>query len=239
MTRALVWIRKSKGSDDDIGLSIQRETLPELAEDIADKYDVIDLGVQTGFSTLTRDDETGLIDQRDDVQEIVETIRSGNYDHLIAWDDRRVCRDGYFSVIEHACIQGDCELVFESDDVQRDDLSFRIHRTVERHTKDEEIRKARAAIKRRQEDGCYQGTIPFGLRLGRNKCYLERDPEEWPVVEEIIDRRMNGVSVTQISEGTGVSRSSVSRIANRGIEWFEDKLQEYGAPEVVADGSGK
>lgn len=55
MTRALAWIRKSKGSDDDIGLEIQRDDVAAAATEIADDIDTLDLGIQSGFSTITRD----------------------------------------------------------------------------------------------------------------------------------------------------------------------------------------
>lgn len=228
MTSALAWIRKSKGSDDDVGLKLQREKVPTLAEELADGVDTLDLGVQSGFSTLTRDDADGLLDQRDDVRDTVEALRSGEYDVLVAWDDRRVCRDEYFSVIEHAAVQGDCEFAYLSDDVQTDDLAFDIHRRVERQTKEEEIKKAKAAVRERQRNGCCQGSVPFGLRFAADKCHLQRDDEEWNVVEEVIERRDRGESVRDVADATGVPVSSVSRIANRGFEWYEEKLSEYG-----------
>lgn len=228
MTRALAWIRKSKGSDEDVGLKLQREEVPALAEEIANDVDRLDLGVQSGFSTLTRNDPDGLLDQRADVRDTVEALRRGEYDVLVAWDDRRVCRDEYFSVIEHAAVQGGCEFVYVSDDVQTDDLAFDIHRRVERQTKEEEIKKAKRAIRERRENGCYQGTVPFGLTYAPDKCHLQRDDEEWDVVEEVIERRESGGSVRDVADATGVPASSVSRIANRGIEWYEEKLAEFG-----------
>jgi hypothetical protein len=56
--------------------------------------EVLDLGVHTGFSTMTRDDPAGLLDQNERVHERVEELQTGEYSHLVALDDRRVCRDG-------------------------------------------------------------------------------------------------------------------------------------------------
>ncbi|MFC4437463.1 MULTISPECIES: serine integrase family protein [Natrialbaceae] len=228
MTRALAWIRKSKGSDDDVGLKLQREKVPALAEELADNVHTLDLGVQSGFSTLTRDDPDGLLDQRDDVRETVDTIRRGEYDLLVAWDDRRLCRDEYFNVIKHAAVQSNCEFAYVSDDVQTDDLAFDIHRRVERQTKEEEIKKAKAAIRERQRNGCYQGSVPFGLTFADDKCHLERHGPEWEIVEEVIDRRERGESVRAVADATGVPAATVSRISNRGVEWYDETLYEYG-----------
>jgi len=150
MSKALAWIRKSKGDESDVGLEEQRELVRALADDIADEIDVLNLGVHTGFSTMTRDDPTGLLDQNDRVQERVGELEAGEYTHLIAWDDRRICRDEYFSVIQYAAEQGDAEIVYVGD-VNEDDLTFDLKRRIERDTKEEEIEKSQRAIERRKE----------------------------------------------------------------------------------------
>jgi len=108
MSKALAWIRKSKGSDDDIGLEDQREKIPALAGELADEVERLDLGVHTGFSSMTRDDPSGLLDQNEEVLNTVKRIRNGEIDFLAAWDDRRVCRDEYYTIVEYACKKGDC-----------------------------------------------------------------------------------------------------------------------------------
>lgn len=84
MSKALAWIRKSKGDESDIGLKEQRELVRALANDVADEVEVLDLGIHTGFSTMTRDDPAGLLDQNKDVQEHVDELQAGEYSHLIA-----------------------------------------------------------------------------------------------------------------------------------------------------------
>jgi len=75
--------------------------------------------------------------------------RSRQYSHLVAWDDRRICRDEYFSVVQYAATQGDAEIVYVGD-VNEDDLTFDLKRRIERDTKEEEIEKSRRAIERRK-----------------------------------------------------------------------------------------
>ncbi|MDB2245189.1 hypothetical protein PM076_14600 [Halorubrum ezzemoulense] len=77
MSRALAWIRKSKGDDDDVGLEEQREVVPSLAAELADEVERLDLGVHTSFSTMTRDDEADLLDQNERVTERVDELQSG------------------------------------------------------------------------------------------------------------------------------------------------------------------
>jgi len=149
MSRALAWIRKSKGEESDIGLKEQRELVRTLAADLADRVEPLDLGVHTGFSTMTRDDPAGLLDQNERVRERISDLEAGEYSHLVAWDDRRICRDEYFSVIQYAAEQGDAEIVYVGD-VNEDDLTFDLKRRIERDTKEEEIEKSRRAIERRK-----------------------------------------------------------------------------------------
>lgn len=220
MSKAIAWIRKSKGSDDDIGLELQREEVRDLADDLADDVDVLDLGVQTGFSTLSRQD-AGMLDDREDVQNIVDDIEAGVYDFLVAFDDRRICRDNYLNVIEHACVQGDCELVFVSDDVADDDLAYDIHRRVERETKQEEIRKSKAAIEERQKRGMWQGAPPFGLQFDENGEYLVPS-ERYEDALEIFDR-VDGETYGEIADDLDISTGTITNIRERGREFYEER----------------
>lgn len=221
-TNALTWIRKSKGSDDDIGLEEQREKVLALAEEVADDYEKLDLGIQTGFSTMSRDD-TGLLDQHPEVQDAVDDLEAGRYDYIVALDDRRICRDEYLSIIEYAATQGDCEFVYVGD-VQEDDLAYDIHRRVERETKEEEIRKAKSAIRRRKEKGYYQGRPPFGTKFDEDGHHLEKDPEEWEELRTIFAKLEAGTPYREIEADTSVSKATISHIKNRGREFYE----EYG-----------
>lgn len=218
--RALAWIRKSKGSDDDIGLEMQRRDVPALAEDLADDVDVLDLGVHTGFSTLSRDDD-GMLDDHEDVQAAVDELRAGEYDYLVAIDDRRICRDDYLSIIEYACVQGDCEIAFVSDDVADDDLAYDIHRRVERETKEEEIRKAKAAVQERQERGMWQGGEPYGLQFDEAGEYLVPS-ENYEDALEVFDR-VDDETYREIADDLGIGKGTVGRMVERGREFYEKR----------------
>lgn len=220
MSRALAWIRKSKGSEDDVGLEEQRERVIALAGELADDVDRLDLGVQSGFSTMTREDDSGLLDQNKRVTGAVERLRAGEYEYLVAWDDRRVCRDEYLRVIQYACKQGGCELVYYGD-VDEDDLTFDLKRRIERDTKEEEIRKAKRAIQRKKERGDDLGRPRFGMTYsddGRRQV----PGEEFDTVLDILQLHNDGRSYREIANETGVSTSTIGRVLDRR-EWYVER----------------
>lgn len=229
MSNALAWIRKSKGDDDDIGLAEQRRQVAALADELADSTDTLDLGVQTGFSSMTRDGD-GLLDGREDVTNAVARVRAGEYEYLIAYDDRRICRDGYFEVVRHACVEGDCALAYVAD-VADDDLTHDIKRRVERDTKEEEIEKAREAIEARKAKGYDHGRPKFGMKYDDAGRY-QVPAENFETVREILRRREAGASLPEIAEVVDEAVSTVANVCDRRewyAEWAEVEPQEAEA----------
>ena len=217
MSKALAWIRKSKGDDDDIGLEDQRELVRDLAEDIADHVEVLDLGIHTGFSSMTRDDPAGLLDQNERVQDCVGRLEAGKYSHLVAWDDRRICRDEYFSVIQYAATQGDAEIVYVGE-VNEDDLTFDLKRRIERDTKEEEIKKSRRAIKRRKERGYDHGRPRFGMTYD-DAGHYQVPSDEFDTVLEIFQLDNAGESRREIADTVDVPVATIQNVLNRR-EWY-------------------
>ncbi|MFC7238911.1 resolvase [Saliphagus sp. GCM10025317] len=230
MSKALVWIRKSKGSDDDIGLEDQREKVKALADEIADEREILDLGVHTGFSSMTRDEPAGLLDQNDRVTNTVERIRNGEHQYLVAWDDRRVCRDEYFTIIEYACKQGDCEIVYYAD-VDEDDLTFDLKRRIERDTKEEEIRKAKRALKIKKERGDDFGRPRFGYTYNAEKTQQIPDTQEFQRALRVIQLRDRGKTYAAINNETCVPEGTIANILGRRDEY----LKEAEEREIILD----
>lgn len=222
MSRALAWVRKSKGSDDDIGLEYQRERVLSLATALADDVETLDLGVQTGFSSMTRDGE-GLLDQHEEVEHRVDQLAAGWFDYLVAYDDRRICRDDYFAVIKYAARRGDCAFAYVGE-VAEDDLTHDIKRRIERDTKEEEIEKARAAIRAKKERGEPLGQAPFGLRHNQAKTDYTTDDEEWATLIDVFDLLEAGTPYREIANETGISAGGISKINTRGRAFY----QPYG-----------
>lgn len=221
MSKALAWMRKSKGSDDDIGLEDQREKVPALAAELAEVVEELDLGVHTGFSSMTRDEPAGLLDQNEDVKQAVERIRNGEYDYITAWDDRRICRDEYFTIIEYACKQGDCKIVYYGD-VADDDLTFDLKRRIERATKEEEIRKAKRALKVKKERGDDFGRPRFGYTYNSSKTEQVPDEDEFERALRVIQLRDEGKTYAAINDKTGVSEGTISNILDRRKQYLAD-----------------
>lgn len=222
MTKALKWVRKSKGSEDDIGLVEQRDRVGETGEALADGTEWLDLGIQSGFSTLTRDADapTTWLDQNEDVQAAVERLRDGEYDYLVAYDDRRICRDDYLSVIQYAANQGNCEIVYVGD-VAEDSLAYDIHRRVERETKEEEIEKSKAAIERRKREGYDHGRPKFGMTYDDEGKY-QVPGENFDTVLEILRHRRLGKSYREIAAELDVAVATARRVVGRR-EWYIDR----------------
>lgn len=219
MSSALEWIRKSKGSDDDIGLQEQRDRVNTLADELAEESEAVDLGIQTGFSTLSRDSDAGqLLDEHPEVLAAVDRLREGTYDYLVAFDDRRICRDGYLEVIRHAARSGGAEIVYVADVVE-DDLTHDIKRRIERDTKEEEIDKSIQAIEARKERGYDHGRPKFGMTYDEHGHY-QVPGEEFDKVREIFRRRADGQSFATISEAIDVPASTARAVTDRR-EWYE------------------
>jgi DNA invertase Pin-like site-specific DNA recombinase len=220
MSRALAWIRKSKGDDSDVGLEHQRELVRALAEDIASEVDVLDLGIHTGFSTMTRNDPAGLLDQNERVQSRVNELETGTYSYLVAWDDRRICRDEYFSVIQYAAKQGNTEIVYIGD-VNDDDLTFDLKRRIERDTKEEEIKKSRQAVERRRERGYDHGRPRFGMTYDADGHY-QIPGEDFDTVLDIFQYDQNGMSRREIAEEVDVPLGTVQNVLDRQ-QWYVER----------------
>lgn len=231
MSKALAWIRKSKGDDDDVGLKDQRELVRGLAEDVADKVEILDLGIHTGFSTMTRDDPAGLLDQNERVQECVGELEVGEYSHLVAWDDRRICRDEYFSVVQYAARQGDAEIVYVGD-VNKDDLTFDLKRRIERDTKEEEIEKSRRAIERREKEGYDHDRPRFGMTYD-DAGHYQVPGKDFDTVLEIFHHDRNEKSRREIAEEVEVPLGTVQNVLDRR-DWYVErqKIAENGSVSI-------
>lgn len=212
MSKALAWIRKSKGSEDDVGLAEQRERVAALAEQLADDVETLDLGIHTGFSIHSRDRDDERLDANERVQEAIGRLEDGEFDYLVAWDDTRLARDQYFATIERAALLGDAELQYVAD--VEDGMAFEIQRTVEKEVKLNEIRKSKQALARREREGYPSGRPPFGLQYNDGATALVPG-DEFDAVQEVLDRRDDGETYEAIRDATGVSLGTISRILDR------------------------
>lgn len=173
-------------------------------------------------------------DDRPEYRELRSAIQAGEIDAVVVRDTGRIGRDFYermYFVLDchqqgvelHSVEQGQHDLtdpykvVVESAQAAGDDVQKR-----------KEIERAREAVQERLDNGCFQGQPPFGLRFAEDKCHLEKHPDEFAQLKEILERRSAGHRVVDVAEDVGVSTATVSRVTDRGVEWYQDKLAEYG-----------
>jgi DNA invertase Pin-like site-specific DNA recombinase len=237
MSKALAWIRKSQGSDDDIGLEEHRDAVVTLAQTVADEVERLDLGVHTGFSSMTRDDPDSLLDQNDNVIESLDRIRDGEFDYLVAYDDRRICRDDYLSIIEYACQQGGADIVYVAD-VEDDDLAFDIHRRVERETKEQEIRKSKRALESRREKGYDEGRPKWGTKYDSNNEFLLPDPDRFAdalMAIEMAESDSPEFSYREIVEQTSISSTGTLKNILDRKNWYRQLAAKHGIVSPIVD----
>lgn len=222
-SKAAAFIRKSQGGDDDVSLELQRERVPERAAELAEGVETVDLGVHTGFSVHMKADAEERIDDHPSVRELLEALRAGEYDYLVAWDDTRLARDQFFWELKRAAILGDCSLEF-IEPPPDDELTFRVQRAVESDVKRREIQKSAEALERREERGDDHGRPPFGLQYddhGR-QWVPDRETGEFATALEVIRLREAGSSWREIADGTGVSRSTARGIHDRRDRYLSE-----------------
>lgn len=223
MSRAAAFIRKSQGGDDDVSLSIQREEVPALAESLAEEVETVDLGVHTGFSIHMKGADDERIDAHPEVRRLLDDLRAGEYDHLVAYDDTRLARDQFYWEIKRAAIVGSAEISFVQEPPD-DELTFRVQRAVESDVKRREIEKSQAALAAREERGDDQGRPPFGLQYdddGR-RWVADRESGEFATALEVIRLREKGESWRSVAESAGVPRSTARSVHERRERYLKE-----------------
>jgi DNA invertase Pin-like site-specific DNA recombinase len=218
-------IRQSQGTEDSISLQQQRENTRELASELgAESLDTVDLKNHSGFSLFRKSKNDERLDTHPEVQNLIDGLREGKWDYLLAHDDTRLARDEFYSVINHAALVGDCEVRFVAD-VPDDRLTFRIQRIVAAEAKTREIEKSKAAVEHRREQGYHHGGTPFGLKFDENGEFLMKDMGEWPVVKRVFRLREEGMSYRDIADEVGViSKSGVGKIVKENRETYLTRL---------------
>ena len=218
--RALAVVRRSQGDDNGAGLRLQREQVPELAKELADDIDILDLGVHTGFSILTRDEDAARIDSNPEVVDAIDRVRDGVYEVIVAWDDRRLARDDYFAEWRRAARLGGAEFAFIEDVEAVDSLTHGVRRTVETAVKQEEISKALTAIADRDSRNMWNSRPPTGLEFDDNRQYLVEGPQ-FDELLEALRLYQNGASYREIVEETRLSRGTIQR----WVKSFDERIQ--------------
>lgn len=226
MTEKTAWgyVRLSQEGRD-TSLEDQKQAIREYADE-----NNIDL-----LTTRNEGDKTSGFDStRPEYSLLREKIRDVELDAVIVRDRARLSRDfdDRLSLITDFRMSGVEWHVIEAggkidlQDVQTAGMEC-LHAMMDHVKKKVEITRAKEATKQRLSNGCYHGTPPLGLQFADDNCHLEKNNEEWDTVCAIIEDRENGQNVKDIAAEKGVSTATVSRISNRGLDWYEEKLGEF------------
>lgn len=243
MTDGAIVVRSSQGSDDKVSLDVQRERTLQLAKEHGvDDPDIIDFGIHTGWSLFTRGveaEDEKRIDQNPKMQQLLDDLRAGEYDKLFAYDDTRPARDRFLVVVEHACIEGGCEMVFY-EDADTSSLMFWIKRFVETHAKLKEMRATLEALAHRDENDYWQGRPRWGTRFDDDGQYLEPGEDFEEALTAIRLREEHGASYSDIIEATAVTSTGTLRSILDNASWYMDLADRHGVevpelPPVAVD----
>lgn len=252
--RALVFIRSSKGDDAKESLEEMRDVLPEIACDTVDctsgdvgefgsgaQVEVLDLGIQTGFSTFERDPEEyneTLLDNHPDVQEAIDRLENDEFDILVAKDVQRVSRDDYFAHFKRALRRGDAEFVFWKDDSgDVDSLAAGVTRLVAQKKKQQEIEDSKRAVRRKMERGEPVGRKPFGYDYNSDKTEQIPDQPDFTnalrVLALLDDDEWTWAA---IEEETGINQGTMSSIRDRREQYIADAREHnIELPDALED----
>lgn len=228
MTEAAIVYRQSQGEDDSVSLTLQREAGRQLAAELGADYDEYDIGVHTGFSSLSDDVDVGEgIDDHPRMQDLLDNLRDGEYDWLLSYDDTRLARDGYYQTIKHAAIRGGAELGFVDDDIDEGSLGHSVRREVEKHIKQNEKQKAREAVQHRLEEGYWQGGIPAGTQMDDRGEHLV-PADDFDDVLRVLALKKSGHSHREVVDRVSAvsSTGTVSNILDRR-ELYETLAEEH------------
>lgn len=223
MTKAVGYTRLSQ---DGMSIPKQKEKIQSYCErHNLDLLTIYDDGKQaSGYET----------DERPEYRKLRERVRDGDVGAVVVRDTGRIGRDfdeRMYFVLD--CRRSGVEL--HSDEAGQHDLSDPwsvLQETAQAAGDDvqkrKEIERSKEATKERIENGCFHGKPPLGLQYADDNCHLQKDQQEWETVCNIIERRQRGDNVIAVAQEEGVSTATVSRVANRGYEWYSERLEQYG-----------
>jgi len=230
MSKAAVVVRQSQGEDDSVSLTLQREAGERLADELDADPVFFDLGVHTGFSSLSEDVNVGEgIDDHPKIIDLLDRLRDGEFNYLLSYDDTRLCRDGFYNELKRAAVRNGADLGFADPDIEEGTLGHSVKREVQKWVKRQEKEKARKAVRYRIENGYWQGGIPTGTQMDAEKKYLE-PADGFKDVLRVLAWKDNGASHRETLDKVESisSTSTVTNILERR-KLYEDLAEEHQA----------
>lgn len=237
MSKAAIVVRQSQGEDDSVSLTIQREAGERLADELEADPGFFDLGVHTGFSSLSEDVDVGEgIDDHPKIVDLLDRLRDGEFDYLLSYDDTRLCRDGFYNELKRAAVRNGAELGFADPDIEEGTLGHGVKREVEKWVKRQEKEKARKAVRYRIENGYWQGGIPTGTQMDDEKKYLEPADGFEDVLRVLAWKDNDSTHREVLNEVESISSTSTVTSILERRDLYEDLAEEHDivVPDVPA-----
>lgn len=177
---------------------------------------------------------SGFDAEREWYQRLKTKILNGEIDAIVTRDRQRLARDFDERLalitafretgVEWHVVEEGGRLYLE--DTQNAGMEC-LHAMMDHIKKKAEIQRSKDVVEQRIEDGCYQGKPPAGLQFADDGCHLEKT-DRWDDVVTAYAMIEDGTANSTICAETGFGQSKVSRMRKRGIDWYEQRLEQYG-----------
>jgi len=186
---------------------------------------------RTGIFSLTESEANPVAQvdfrEREPLWEALMKVQVGEADAVVAKNPSRIARiTHYQGVVEEVAELMGGELMYvESEEtwIVRKILAlfdeYEVRRTIQR-TED--------ALQQREEEGRWNGRAPFGYWIN-DRGKLEADSGVWFEIQRAKDLYVEGeIGYDAVAEETGLSRSQVRNVVNRGEPPFDRKYLADG-----------
>jgi hypothetical protein len=238
--RAVGIIRASQGDDGKESLREQREEIPRLLCELLEtdlesvgeygsgkQIVILDLGIHTGFSTYSRNPNEyngELLDQNDDIQNLLQDLKNGEFAYIGARDKNRISRDDFFSEIKRAAtVFGDADFVLWKDDNDVDSMGSSVEHVIARKKKQQEIEESIRMLRNKMERGEPVGRPPYGYKYNTDKTALLPDlPDFEKALQVLALLDDDDWTWADIEEETGVNPGTMTSIRDRKAEYVAD-----------------
>lgn len=204
--------------DSDRSIQRQKENIKEWVENRTDVclntiYD--DGRWSTGFSA----------EDRDEWQRVLERIRNGDTDMVVADGKRRFARD-FDDTMELivSCRRNNVNLVdtnegpLDLDDPMNVAVEL-VQAASEHEAMKRYIEKSIKETENRKDAGYYHGEPPTGLTFDEDGRYLVIDEQHEEDILRVLDHAENGLSLRQIAKDVPWTHPTVSKISERRDEY--------------------
>lgn len=174
--------------------------------------------------------QSGYENQREQYQQLLTDAEAGEFDVVIVDDGSRLGREmkervrTFYNLDDYGVEFHAAQYGYVDPNEPMEVLMEVFRAATDQQAKQVEIEKAREVVEHRLDQGCFQGQPPFGLQFAADKCHLERDDAEWELCE--------AVWAADAPTTVDIPKSTAWRVAERGREWYEARLEEYGRAEV-------